>query len=202
MSLTISLATFKQSLTQSEQIAALAHGAATTFPAFAIEKITVGSFLEAYKAWEEFLESSLALYMMGEACLDGSLPARFSTPPTSDHAKNMLRGPSRFFDYANPDFVRSAAALHFDTGAPFEPHLRAITQDLHDLRTIRNASAHITSTTQAALDALAQRILTTPPPNVSVYALLTANHPSLPPNTVYSYYIATLKTTAELICRQ
>lgn len=46
-----------------------------------------------------------------------------------------------------------------------------------DLRTMRNASAHISSTTQTALESLAQRIFRTPRPGIVLYDLLMAADP-------------------------
>ena len=89
----------------------------------------------------------------------------------------MVIGINRYFDYANHDYVRRIVSIYFQGGYPFEPHLGAIASDLADLRTMRNASAHLSSTTQAALEALAQRVLTTPQPGIDLYSFLTRVDP-------------------------
>src|SRR3546814_3395731 len=54
---------------------------------------------------------------------------------------------------------------------------------------MRNASAHITSTTKAALEALAQRVFSTPRPGIDLYSFLTAIHPgSATGNSVFAEY--------------
>jgi len=83
---------------------------------------------------------------------------------------------------------------------PFEPHLSAINSDLSDLRTMRNASAHISFTTQAALEGLAQRIFSTPRPGIDLYSLLTTADPrSTLGNTVFAESREKLLVVAGLV---
>ena len=70
----------------------------------------------------------------------------------------MVIGTQRYFDYANPDYVRKLVDMYFEKGYPFEPHLSGAFTEIADMRTLRNASVHVTSTTQTALEALAFRL--------------------------------------------
>ena len=109
-------------------------------------------------------------------------------------------GISRYFDFANHDNVKKVALMYFQNGYPFEPHISSIFSDLSDLKTMRNASAHITSTTQRALESLAVRIFGQPQPGVSLYKLVTAIDPrSSNQDTVFVTYRDKLLVTAELI---
>jgi len=74
----------------------------------------------------------------------------------------LVIGVQRYFDYGNHDYVRRMVNMYFENGYPYEPHLSAVSSDLADLRTMRNASAHITSTTQTVLESLALRIFSRP----------------------------------------
>ena len=65
---------------------------------------------------------------------------------------------NRFFDYANRQNMIKMVKLFFENGHPYKPHLSAFFSDLNDLRTMRNASPHISSTTRTVLDSLALRI--------------------------------------------
>lgn len=109
----------------------------------------------------------------------------------------------RYFDYANHDNVRKIARLYFDTGYPFETPLSSINSDLGDLKTIRNACAHLPSTTKAALESLTTRILGQPHPGINVYQLLTTIDPREPGNatTVYAVYRDKLIAAATLIAK-
>ena len=111
----------------------------------------------------------------------------------------MIIGTQIYFDYGNHENVTKIAKVFFDQGAPFQPHLAAIYSQLSDLRVMRNSSAQITSTTQAALEALALRLLSQPSVGVELYTLLTANDPNAPGSTIYQTYRDTLIATAGLI---
>ncbi len=92
--------------------------------------------------------------------------------------------------------------MYFHQGYPYEPHLSAIFADLSDLRTMRNASAHISSTTQTALESLALRIFSQPLPRIGLYEMLTMNDPrSTAGETVFVTYKTKLIVTAELIAQ-
>jgi hypothetical protein len=146
------------------------------------EQITVAAFLNLFIAWEGFIEDTLANLMVGGSTLSGKAPTRYVLPVTEEHAKKLTVGLHRYFDYANHENLKKIVVMYFKDGYPFEPCLSSIDSDLRDLRTMRNASAHITSTTQASLEALAQRILTTPKPGISLYTLLTSIDPRSPAN--------------------
>lgn len=204
MSLTETLATFQKSASQCDRLIANAHQTGATgvalFPALDQQQITVAAFLNLFVAWETFLEESLAKLMAGSPTISRRVPVRYVSPLNMEAARSLVIGAQRYFDYGNHDNVRRIVGMYFENGYPFEPHLSAINSDLCDLRTMRNASAHISSTTQAALESLAQRIFSTPRPGIDLYSLLTNTDPrSTAGNTVYAESREKLLVVAELI---
>lgn len=200
------LATFNAKSAQCDSLIANAHRldpiGAPLFPQIDREQITVAAFLNLFVAWEGFLECAMCQFMVGVPTLSGTQPVRYASPPNTDAAKRMLIGTNRYFDYANHELVRRVVLLYFQNGYPFEPQLSAVFTDLSDLRTMRNSSAHISSGTQVALEALALRIFGAPSPGISLYAMLTAVDPrSQAGNTVLADARDKLLATAQLIAQ-
>ena len=204
MPLQQSLATFKSGATQCASLIANAHrqdaGGASVMPPLDREQISVAAFLNLFVAWETFLEDVIAKLLSGASTISGSLPRKFASPPGPSEAKVMLVGIQKFFDYGNHENVRKIARIYFDNGSPLEPHLSSIYQDLADMRTMRNASAHLSSTTQSAIESLAQRIFAVPKPGISLYSLLMAPDPrSGVGNTVFAECQSKLEAVAAMI---
>lgn len=200
------LAKFGAKSSQCDSLISNAHrldaAGASLFPQIDREQITVAAFLNLFVAWEEFVESAISHFMAGSATLSGTQPVRFAVPPTAEDAKKMMIGANRYFDYANHELVLRMVRLYFQNGYPFEPNLSSILSDLADLRTLRNSSAHISSTTQVALEGLAQRIFGIPKPGITLYAMLTAVDPrSVTGNTVLAEARDKLLSTAQLIAQ-
>lgn len=117
------------------------------------------AFLRMFIAWESFLEEIFVGYLMGYPSSAGRVATRYATPMSERHARELLIGTQKYVDWANPEIVRKLAQLFFDRGEPIGPLVASIQTDLFDLKTVRNAAAHLTSTTGGALDALATRKL-------------------------------------------
>ncbi len=197
---------FRTNVTQCDALIANAHRmdgvGSWILPLLDRKQITVAAFLNLYVAWEAFLEAVLAELMTGSATLSGTFPIRYVSPVNVEAARALVIGVNRYFDYGNHEYVRRLVRMYFQDGYPFEPHMSSISSDLSDLRTMRNASAHITSTTQAALESLALRILSRPSAKIDLYSLLTRNDPrSTTGETVFLTYKTKLVVAAELISR-
>jgi hypothetical protein len=204
VSLTVVLNKFKSDVAQCDSLIANAHRTGADgnplFPAIDREQITVAAFLNMFKAWEAYLESSVAELMIGTPTMSGTAPTKYISPLCLNTARKLVIGVMKFFDYGNHDLFKKLTLMYFENGYPFEPHISAIFSDLGDLRTMRNASAHIASTTQTALESLAVRLFSQPKPNITSYQLLTANDPqSSSGSTIFSSYKDKLLVTAELI---
>ena len=204
MSLAQVLAAFQASASQCDSLIANAHktdaAGVALLPALDQRQITVAAFLNLFMSWETFLEDSLTKLMAGSPTISGRVPVRYVSPPTAEAARLLVIGVQRYFDYGNHDNVRRIVHMYFDKGYPFEPHLSAINTDLCDLRTMRNASAHISSTTQAALESLAQRVFSTPQPGIDLYSLLMTTDPrSAVGNTVFAESHEKLLVVAGLV---
>lgn len=204
MPLTEVLNEFKTSVAQCDSLIANAHqisaAGVAILPLLDRQQITVAAFLNMYIAWETFLESSLAAFMVGEATLSGKVPIKFVSPISPAAARALIVGVNRYFAYGNHENVKKVVNLYFQRGYPYEPHLSSIMSDLADLRTMRNASAHITSTTQTALDGLTFRVLTRPSGSIDLYSLLTMVDPrSAASETIFLSYKGKLIAAAELI---
>lgn len=203
MSISAALNKYKTDVAQCESLIVSAHQATINgnqLIALDQEQITNCAFLNFFIAWESFLEETLSQFLIGAPAINGNLPIRFVQPQSFDHAKNIVIAPQRFFDYANHDNFRKIANLYFNNGYPYEPHISSVFQELNDLKTIRNRCAHMSSTTQTALDALVLRIMGRPLLGVSVYRLLMSPDPRVGGAvTVFRYYRDKLDVAAELI---
>lgn len=197
------LADFQADAAQCDNLIANAHqnnlGGASLLPKIDQQQITVAAYLNLFVAWESFLEFTIAELMTGATTINGTLPVRYAIPPTKALARNMLIGTNRYFDYANHEFVLKIVNLYFQGGYPFENHLSSAVPDLADMRIMRNSSAHISSTTQVGLQALALRLIGPPPANIKLYDLLMANVPGKPGQTVYTIYRDKLLALATVI---
>lgn len=204
MSLAQTLADFQTAAIQCDALVANAHRLDATgvhvLPPLDRQQIVVAAFLNLFVSWEAFLEDALAKYMTGVPSRAGRLPVRYVNPSSEADARRMIIGVNRYFDYANHENVRKIVKICFQGGGPFEPHLSGVDGKLKDMRTMRNASAHISSTTQAALESLAQRVFGTPRPGIALSTMLTSVDPnSASGGTVFSECRDTLLAAAQLI---
>lgn len=151
------------------------------------------AFLRVFIAWESFLEEVFVGYLMGYPSSTGRVAERYATPLSERHARELLIGTQKYVDWANPEIVRKLAQLFFERGEPIGPLVASIQTDLFDLKTIRNAAAHLTSTTSGALDALASRKLGRHSQGVSVAGfLLSMDSSSGGSATVLDSYVSLL----------
>lgn len=194
---------FASALGQCDSLVSTAHrldnNSSYIFSALSRQQITTAAFLNMFVAWEGFLETSLSEFMIGTPTLGGTHPTRFVAPPDAAAAKAIVVGTRPFFDYGNHEFVRRIVHLYFQNGYPYEPPLSAIFEDLKDLRVMRNWSAHISSTTQAALEGVAFKLFTRQRLGVRLYDILTTADRRSPGDTIFAAYMKRLLVTAELI---
>jgi hypothetical protein len=198
------LTSFKDSLAQCDSLIANAHKTDNTGAPFLSPidrgQVTVAAFLNMFVAWEGFLEEAVISIMSGAATINGKFPNKYVSPLSVQHAREMIVGTMKYFDYANHENVRKIVQVYFDRGQPFEPHLGSMFSELEDLRTMRNSSTHISSSTQQKLESLAGRIFGLPKIGISLYELLTSPDPrSKTGETIFLSYKNKLVVAAELI---
>ena len=201
MSLTDSLNDFRADVTQANGFISLAyeqddHGE-DIYDLDKQEFIVSTAFLKMFIAWEKFIQDVFVKYLMGEGSTQGTRVKTFVTPTDPGHANEILTGTKRYVDWANHDVVRRLAKLYFKDGEPIASNIASISRDLTDLRTIRNAAAHISTSTQIPLDSLASRILGKKVSSMTVAGVVMDLHPNYTNNTVLQYYQAVLDVVAE-----
>ena len=145
--------------------------------------IIESSFLKFFISWENFLENSFLDFLLGEPSIRGTVILRHANPIDRSHAHKILIGTQKYVDLANPEIVRRLSKLYFDNTNPIETVISSIQTDIFDLKTIRNAAAHISSTTSHEIDALATRKLQRQCINFTVSQLILAFDPAAAVNT-------------------
>jgi len=205
MSLAQTLQNFRDSISSVNGLIASAHVTDATgkklWTTDEIVFITESAFLKMFTAWESFLEQSFILYLTGNLSTSGKAITKYANPVDEEHAHKILIGVMKYVDWSNPDIVRKFAKLYFDSGEPYENAISSAYSDLMDLKTIRNSSAHISSTTVKNLDSLATRKLNRPTVGITVYDLILAIDPSSIGNTILKTYQDILDASADIIAR-
>lgn len=168
-------------------------------PQNARDFINDSAFLKIFIAWETYLESVFLKFLLGEPSILGTFLVRYATPLDTLHGNNMLIGKQKYVDWSDPATVKLFANLYFLTGNHIDAFINSIYSELLDLKTIRNAAAHLTSTTSGKLDSVASRILGSPQTNITVSQLIFSIDPSAAPagTTVLSIFLSKLEIAAE-----
>jgi len=161
------------------------------------------AFLRAFLAWERFLEESFILFLLGKRPRRmRRSPRPFVRPKSWQHAFDLL-SPEKgrgYVDWDNLDYVRVRAKRFFPEGEPFETALIPRLNLLHEMRTVRNAIAHRSFTSQEKFEKLARAKLGYLPSRLTVGFFLESAIPGTHPVQSYlDYYLAGVSSAASTL---
>lgn len=160
--------------------------------------ITDSAFLKIFIAWETFIESAFIKFMLGQPSINGNVTPCYVQPVDEDHAHKILIGTQKYVDWANHEVVRRLSTLYFPNGNHIYTFFCSIQLELSDLRSIRNAAAHLSSTTSKGLNSVGSRLLGSTQTNLTVSQLIFALDPVAGNgNTFLDSYLAKLDIVAE-----
>jgi hypothetical protein len=160
--------------------------------------ITNACFLGLFISLEEFLEASFPHYLIGRMSTNRWRPGKYGRPRDATHAHEMLKGNQRFIDWSTPDTVIKLADLYFKQGEPFRIPIVSSLAHLNRMKKVRNATAHMSVTTQNALDSVYSQWTGTPQSNVSAYDTLMSIG-ATSSDTFYTYSEKTVQTIMQQI---
>ena len=203
MSLSDTLAEFRAGITKANNLISMAYEQDSNGNDIFDEKkkdfVISSAFLKMFIYWESFIEGSFCKYLTGELSTDGTGVTCFVSPNDREHALKILIGTQKYVDWANHEIVKQLAKLYLENGEPLVSNMASISRELSDLKTVRNAAAHSSSTTQRPIDALSTRILGRTISNTDVTSFMMELHPSDSTRTVLQYYQNILDIAAENI---
>ncbi|MGA1980567.1 MAG: hypothetical protein ABSG99_08440 [Sedimentisphaerales bacterium] len=101
-------------------------------------------FLQAFTAWEWFLECIFIAYMTG-AGTKRIKPKTYLKKIDKKRALGLLTGTLEYPDWTKIDDVRKLAELYFVGGRPFFLPLSEIETHFNEMKKVRNAIVHISS---------------------------------------------------------
>jgi hypothetical protein len=204
------LADFTKNLGETVQLAAAAQRwVSVSFPSgvprFSVrhkEIVTKLAFLQAFLAWETFLEESFTLYLLGKKSPIGRRPQRLVSPANRKEAMLMVFGVDRkYADWYRVDELKSRAKKCFRDGKPYSDALIGQKQFFEEMSIIRNAIAHSSAHSQNEFKKLArEKLLGAFPPKLTVGRFLATTIPgSSPPESFLEHYLDIVSTVAEKI---
>lgn len=150
-------------------------------------------------AWEGFLENICCLYLMGEPDIEGKVVPCCLKARDENHASKLLIGTNTYFDWTNADKIEQLSKLYFNQDNPIKTGISSVKSSLNDLKTIRNAAAHISASTQKTLNALASRYKGCQVINATVADVINYQFPD--GRTVWQSFKELLDATAECIAK-
>lgn len=157
------------------------------------QALTEHAFLKFFIAWEYYLERIVLRYSLGDTSNRGNPANRRILPQNEEHSYDLIRGKSPFVEWGNIDQIRMISKLFFDNGQPFEIPLSSVSRDLMEAKIIRNAIAHIGTTTQKKLEDLTVRKTGTPYIGITPYDLVMMPGVN---GTLFSDYTSVIETAA------
>lgn len=150
-------------------------------------------------AWESFLESIYCSFLLKEKDLRGGVVPCCVNASNEEHAHRLLIGTNKYFDWTNPDMIVRLSMLYLNSDNPIKSAILAIWSDLFDLKTIRNAAAHISTTTQKSLDSISSRLYGKQKVNSKVADVILFERTD--GKTLWEYYKEILDVAAENVAK-
>jgi hypothetical protein len=204
------LSEFESELTTVEKYASCAQRwAAFTYPRgvprFAPhhrDKFVEMAFLSAFQAWEEFLEETFTLYLLGKKSPTGKGLQSHVPVRTRDNAKRVLLGPRPYLDWSPYYQIKKHNKNMFkDHKNTCFYSLNTIESPLDEISDVRNAIAHRSESSSNKFKTIVRsKLAGSYPPNLSVGGFLMTTVPSSsPPATFLDDYLEQLRYGASLV---
>lgn len=163
------------------------------------EFVIAASIVRFSIAWESFLENIYCAFLLGEQVIQGGSVPCCVRASDEEHARRLLVGTNKYFDWTNPELIVKLSTLYLNPDNPIKTAITAAMSDLFDIKTIRNAAAHISSTTQQKLDSVASRIFGRQQTNIKVVDVIGFIRPD--GKTMWQYYKELLDVAAENVAK-
>lgn len=148
-------------------------------------------------AWESFLEHIYCSFLLGEPDTRGNTVPSCVVANDEEHAHRLLIGTNKYFDWTNPEMIIALSMLFLGKDNPIKSAIFATKSDLADIKTIRNAAAHISSSTQKSLDSVASRLFGFQKFNTTVAEVILMVRSD--GKTMWQYYKEILDVAAESV---
>ena len=163
---------------------------------------TEAVYFRLFRAFENYLEDVFVLYVMQARSIRGKTYASYLRPKNYAHARELLRSGKPFLDWANPEVVIERSEIYIQSGGPIKATLSSVTNDLLDMKAIRNHIAHNSEESRSTFHRRVRRTRgTLPPARYSPAEHLLAQNGS---SGVYflEYYMQRLSNVADLIAER
>ena len=166
------------------------------------DKFVEMAFLSAFQAWEEFLEETFTLYLLGKKPPKGK--RLYSKVPvrTRDIAKHSLLSGKPYLDWSPYYQIKKHNKNMFkDHKNTCFYSLNTIESQLDEISDVRNAIAHRSeSSSDKFKKVVRDKLAGSYPPNLSVGGFLITTVPrSSPPETFLDVYLERLRYGASLV---
>lgn len=149
------------------------------------------AFLDAFKAWEVFLEDLTIAYLTGEPDVNGaSVPSIISTTDP-ERCRNLINSGRGFVSWADPAEVRRRFGLYF-TEASFINRFADV-PELRQMATCRNAIAHSSDSASGRLHELWLTVGGVSKSPLRSADVLLMDYPLNPPMTWFDRYLYVLE---------
>lgn len=157
------------------------------------------AFLEAFKAWEVFIEELTIAYLIGEPDIAGNqAPTLISISGNNpETCRKIIVGERRTYaEWANPDDLRRRLELYF-APSTLDSKLAPVVPDLREMVSCRNAIAHSSGSARVNLNNLwTRRTGTSKSPLRTADVLLLSYTPN-PPMTWFDRYLDVLEVLSQ-----
>lgn len=164
------------------------------------DMVTELAFLQAFLAWEAFLEESFVLYLWGKKPPRGNPPRcrYYASPRTRELTEQLLVPEGRkYADWSSVQNVTRRAERFFENGEPYCQVLRSQQSKLEGIEAIRNAIAHASTYSWRRFQELVRDELATYPPNLTIGRFLAITVPgSSPPESFLEHYLSYIRFAA------
>lgn len=111
------------------------------------------AFLEAFKAWEVFLEELTIAYLTGELDIVGNRPQTNMMTSNPEICRAIINDGRQFISWADPDVVRRRFEIYF-APSTLDAKLNVAITELREIVTCRNAIAHSSGSAFSKLEDL------------------------------------------------
>ena len=180
--------------------ASQSHRCVPKFSTWHQETVMGLAFLQAWLAWEVFLEESFILYLLGKKPPKGSGPVRYALPPNRSTADSLVVPVGRRYADWRAENAKARAKQFFRDGEPYVSALDSQQHALDEMRTVRNAIAHSSRYSRQQFEGLTRRRLVTHPRGLTAGKFLALTVPgSSPPESFLEHYLLQLRLLASSI---